>query len=623
MTHRVSPTARRGGRWGVLAWLVVLGAALLTGCPNSGPPPAQLSAEADNLGPQWRSELFTYAVGNLQHLEDFAPNAMIQQIVERLNQWMSDQTPSGDWDPDPMVAELLTRLANVGPLKDLNRLEFVMMDGASLQEAAWAQSTARWARGDKLDDLTRAQRLFDWTIRNIQLQPDKEGRLPQQPWEAMLLGRGSAMERAWVFALLCRQQGLEAAMLQPVTEKEAAEAPSPIWAVAVCIGQEAYLFDAGLGLPIPAPKGIELGPRGLEIRPASLAQAASDPQVLARLNLDPQQPYPVQSSQAARVRVLLVASPQQLSRRMRLVELQMVGQDKILLTTNPTASAAVWRKLPQVAEVQLWTYPFEVLSRMEAITPKESQERTLEFLPFQAGAAEGLWKGRLLHLKGRLVGEEGATACYQAVRPSNFDLSRTNQMVAQEYLRMNREAAPDRPFQDVKKFALEQAELDRMIRFRAKHNASYWLGLIAYDRGSWDTSIDYLAKRTLGAVVESPWQSGAHYNLGRAYEASGEYAKAVAEYQGLAKTLADRGAALRARWLAAAADLPDEPSPTAAQTKPGGKKPRPAAEPTNAKAEDKPTADKPAKRATPQADAPPTPKSDQREPASKPSHPTP
>ena len=56
-------------------------------------------------------------------------------------------------------------------------------------------------------------KLFDWTIRNIALDRDSLDRTPQMPWETLLLGHGTAMERAWVFILLARQQGLDAAVL--------------------------------------------------------------------------------------------------------------------------------------------------------------------------------------------------------------------------------------------------------------------------------------------------------------------------------------------------------------------------------------------------------------------------
>jgi len=504
--------------------------------------------------------------------------------------------------------------------------------------------------------------------------------MPQMPWETLLLGQGSAAYRAWLYVLLCRQQGLDAAVVIPVDdltdkpepaatdkpeEKPAAkaeespakpEAPAAskpdaassnssdkqdkppadkladltsakpnrrphVWAVAVRIGDQAYLFDPTLGLPIPAPDGIRLTDHGLAIRPATLAQAASDPKILARLNLDPEHPYRVQSAQASHLAVLLVASPQQLSRRMKLIEMQMSGKDKILLTYDPSAAAEAWKKLPQTADVQIWTYPFEVSAQMERLAPDVAQHKMFRLMPFQAGQAQGLWKGRLLQLKGRFLGEEGATACYQAVRPSNLDLSRTHQLLNQELQRMGHQTSPESTAQEVKKAAREQANMEMMVRIHAKHNASYWLGLMAYERGVWASAIDYFGKRTLGAVAKSPWQRGALYNLGRTYEASGQYAEAVSQYL-LLSQMNDWGAALRARWLAAEAHVSTKPAEAKpSETKPSQTKPT-SAKPVEAKpAEAKPVEKKPAEKkpvdAKPAAEGKPeAKKSDEKKPDS-------
>ena len=94
-------------------------------------------------------------------------------------------------------------------------------------------------------------------------------RVPQFPWEILLFGRGTAMERAWVFILLCRQQGIDAALLalpetasslSPAVERaqeKAAATTSParlrLWCVGVLVEGKTCLFDPNLGLPIPAP----------------------------------------------------------------------------------------------------------------------------------------------------------------------------------------------------------------------------------------------------------------------------------------------------------------------------------------------------------------------------------
>ena len=56
----------------------------------------------------------------------------------------------------------------------------------------------------------------------------------------------------------------------------------------------------------------------------------------------------------------------------------------------------------------------------------------------------------------------------------------------------------------------------------AKEDASYWLGLIAFEQKNYPVAIDYFSRRTLDATPDGPWTDGAHYNLGRTYEALGQ-----------------------------------------------------------------------------------------------------
>ena len=176
----------------------------------------------------------------------------------------------------PMTAQLPPSLRDIPPLADADKMEFTAYDGFELQEAVWLRDLSNWARGNTLDDRQRVAKLFDWTVRNIELDRNSLERTPQMPWETLLLGHGTAMERAWVFILLARQQGIDAAVLAttiaPTGEPEAsasggkahgrlATAPVPMadlrpWCAAVLIEGQLYLFDTALGLPIPAPGGI-------------------------------------------------------------------------------------------------------------------------------------------------------------------------------------------------------------------------------------------------------------------------------------------------------------------------------------------------------------------------------
>ena len=136
----------------------------------------------------------------------------------------------------------------------------------------------------ELDDVKLATALFDWTIRNIQLDPNPSPTtkntappLAHLPGEVLLYGHGTAVERTWVFVLLARQQGLDAVLL---AKSDSAEDQSRPLAAALLVKDELYLFDTRLGVPI--------GPDG---QPSTLNKLAADDGLLRDLDLDDKHPY--------------------------------------------------------------------------------------------------------------------------------------------------------------------------------------------------------------------------------------------------------------------------------------------------------------------------------------------
>ena len=65
------------------------------------------------------------------------------------------------------------------------------------------------------------------------------------PWQTLLFGHGDAWQRARVFLLLCRQQGIQAVLL---AFPGRTTPPRPrAWLPAVLIADQLYLFDVRLG----------------------------------------------------------------------------------------------------------------------------------------------------------------------------------------------------------------------------------------------------------------------------------------------------------------------------------------------------------------------------------------
>ncbi len=411
------------------------------------------------------------------------------QAMERLNQWLQKSGRSEDWTPDGLRKTLEPAFQEQVDLRQLQRNSFTLEDGFLLREALWLRDIARWARGDSLYDVDRASALFDWCVRNIQLHPREDDGLFHRPWETLLYGRGTVEERAWVFVALCRQQGMDAVLLAMPDDNVPGE--YRLWAAAVASDDQLHLFDPWLGMPVPGVDGAAI---------ATLADVVADPQILRQLDLGPEATYPVEEADLSDLVAFIVASPFNLSERAAIFQARLTGDSRIVLSVEPSRIAERIDRTEGIGSCRLWPYPYltrarqETRSRAQRIAARRQFER-FAFKPM-------LWKGRVLHFRGRFDGEHAAKTFYRMARPPDTQIRRL----------ANRSAG--------------LAEIEK----RAKNDASFWLGMVAYDDADYALARDYLKQRVLEAFPDGPWTAGATYNLARTYEEMGQIRDAIALY---------------------------------------------------------------------------------------------
>ncbi|NOZ38650.1 MAG: hypothetical protein GXP24_00305 [Planctomycetes bacterium] len=448
------------------------------------------------------------------------------QLLERANQWLRNlKDEQGNWVPEPLVKELSAELRKKKPLDvllsdaALQSGPFDATEGRQLQQAIWLRDISHWAKGEAFSPVEVAEALFDWTVRNIQLDsPGEQGGVPtgyvHQPWQVLMYGHGTAKQRAWVFAELCRQQQLDVVMLATGDRW---------WLPALLHDGQLYLFDTRLALPIP---GKEPG------RVATLAEVIAEPTLLSNLDVGEEFQYGTTAEDLQQVTANLVASPLQLSQRAYLLEQAFEGDDFVVFSANTRRVAEAAEKLSGVSKVQLWSFPFESVLAERAMSPAQRLRAAQRFLIF--AQRPRLWKARVLHFQGTKevpveerndplaqpdLGHQQATALYQnpRIRPPNALLEKVE---------------PSK----------------RVIYERAKADASYWLGLLSYDLGKYKVAEDWFAKRTLAAKPEGPWTAGAIYNLARTLEALGKLETAI-QFLEADKSPQRQGNLLRAREL--------------------------------------------------------------------------
>jgi hypothetical protein len=446
--------------------------------------------------------------------------AALKQLVDRFNQWSRQATASTDWRLEPLLESVDSSLRNDEQLAPhlkpaaLGAAEFEPHEGRLLQEAIWLRDLSRWVTASKLDDLGRATALFDWVVRNIQLETDEDASA-RRPWQILIHGRGSADQRAWVFALLCRQQGLDVVVLTQ------AGGETEFSLSAAMIDGQLHVFDTRLGLPLPGSnrQGV-----------ATLEQLRTSDALLRQFDLS-DSPYPLSSGVFQQVRANIVADPFDLSRAAFQLERKLSSDNRVVLSTNPSRLAEQLKSVAGIDKVQLWDAPFRILRDQLNMGIRARRNAALEFEPF--GWRPLLWKARVLQLHGRRRGD-GDSAKLAADAP----------------LDDHREATKDFQSEDVRPAprVLAATPADkRRVDEASKLNATYWLGLLLFDDGNYEIALQWLKQPELTAA-DSPWRNGAHYNLGRTMEALGRLDEAAAYYE-QDESPQRHGSRLRAKWL--------------------------------------------------------------------------
>jgi hypothetical protein len=490
----------------------------------------------------------------------------MEQVVERLNDWSQDSKLEVAWQRDDLISSLPPELQK-GVLERVAEKRYDPFDAFFLREAVWlrdASATAAALAGapgvpqfyPPGDDRQKAAAIFDWTVRNIQLENDEKpagaaaqpSRFALRPWEVLLMGQGTEMERTWLFMLLARQQHLDVVLLATADPKSPNQ--FRVWAPAHLHQGQLYLYDMGLGVAVPGPKGEGI---------ATLQAAAEDDAVLAQLDVEGA-PYPVRSKDLKKVLALAEADVPYLSRRFKLVEANLTGDRKLVLSTSPAQLAKRLQGSPHVHALRIWPWP--IVSGAERMGADDAAKRafarqwTIMSMPLVKNTPkvveEGresedepklvvrqriiypLWSARQRHFQGRYDAPEkrGAGVESDAAQESAKSLYLDAREAIEGVRGPNAPAVP----------AERKKWMEDMRDF-----ATYWLGLVNYDQGHFDVANQFF-EPIVKEGTENRFYPGALYNLARTRQAEGKTAEAIQLYENRAVSM-PQGCRLRAKWL--------------------------------------------------------------------------
>lgn len=313
--------------------------------------------------------------------EDLGISSAAERSIASLNEWAEAAKREVERAGEKWEPRQRHKLTNSLPKEWVERLSldrFIERDASFLRDALWGTQAVRFASGDAEDDLERVVNIFAYVVRNVELN-SKPRSVPLGIFDVMLLGRGSAEDRAWIFSELLRQQQIDSVVL---TSGDA-DADDRWLLVGVLFDKSIYLFDPSLGLPVPSDTAQ---PRfAFPKVPATLQQAIDDPNVLASLGRDAET-YPVTARKLKAAQVELICNTQLLSSRMRLLQRELTG-DYSAIVSDPLEdfedASGLWARVAkhpaatwEPDDVVIWGFPERQLEGASRLNSDQQIELT-------------------------------------------------------------------------------------------------------------------------------------------------------------------------------------------------------------------------------------------------------
>jgi tetratricopeptide (TPR) repeat protein len=307
------------------------------------------------------------------------------QAVKNLNQYF-EGTPQAEYELPSAAREYLATQLTPESIRDLQGTAWTLRDTRHIEDCMMYYGIAKRVAGVG-DNLSRVRRIFDWIVRQVQLVPagsfgaSRLGPAFARPYDVLVRGMATESEgigwseRAWLFLSLCRQLDIDAGLItytkgnavdamlpqKDETVQRRAQRPRVVWICGVLIEGQIYLFDARLGLEVPGSGG-----KGV----ATLEQALADPSILERMNIPGVAPYSTSRatlmSSPTKIGILIDSSPGYLSPKMRLLQRELVGNDRAILFADPAEQRDHLAQAlgSRAGAIALWELPLTVEARL-------------------------------------------------------------------------------------------------------------------------------------------------------------------------------------------------------------------------------------------------------------------
>lgn len=222
-------------------------------------------------------------------------------------------------------------------------------------------------------ETARVMQTFEWVMRHISLLPDDVQRPPLGLFDVLLIGRGTAADRAWALAEALRQQQIDAVLVntdQP-PESEGSLLDTAGSLVAVIQNDTGFLLDVATGLPVTAGAELDLQtpvPAPLAVLKEHPRWKDSTVQVIAQVATFAPRMLVLQENLAAEDAAVLYE------------ELTGGVSEIRPLIERITASAEIWT----ADDVSIWSYPEDRVIAAQSFSEEQLQEYALLKRAFDA-----------------------------------------------------------------------------------------------------------------------------------------------------------------------------------------------------------------------------------------------
>jgi len=508
------PAPPPGPRTKPIRWLMAVTAnsvLIFTGCdnkPQQTGPAVTVSPET----PEQAHERIERAMSSIDHIFDFqrlGQTTSVEDGVARLNDW---QRASGSIEKSEAAAlpAGAKTLLSEEQREAIDQPRFSLRDGEHLRDCLMERAVSTYGIGAGQSELEKVTNLFGHIVRAVGLVESPLLDLPLAPYEFYLLGKGTAEERAWMFVDVLRQLRIDAVLLFPKGSQEprAGQPARRLFLVGVLLDDEVYLFDPASGVPIPAP-GSE---QSENIRPATLAQAATDPAVLKQLDAGKGRDFPIAAADLAAPEVALVGDTSCFSARMQALQTQFVGARAMVISEPLGDSEGIPGLRSRVAKgapgrwsaenITLWKYPEAQETARTGMDSLQNAGFTGLFRPFSA--YKHVMRDPQTGLHRLVEQEEHADPAGGKFDPDKgaHTVRRTTtgeQMRARLFQLSGDFAEAIKRYTDVRLSSRNVLEtisipIERTLHARAIDDATYWTALCKYEQGEFKSAADMLDK---------------------------------------------------------------------------------------------------------------------------------